>query len=814
MPFDLLTTLKSICTTVLNGKDSGFIYQKYLFVAKGQQASDDWIRDGFHQICVSQLNLNMGVKSYRQLSHGLMTQFMKVYQPILQYELQAGHSSLTAQKNYGVSNAQVNGLSLQEARLMSVDWQHFLGLSMDVNLAPAATPSCSGSPFVTQSIDVERPLIMTPSPSPLQPAKTQIIAPLRNSVEFGSNWVAPEPVSDYSQGISSSSYCIAYSKGELDVLMNGLESIYGAGARFKSSEQVQACHIALESSRDAIIKLPTGGGKSLTFLLASQVEKSFVTVVVVPTTSLLNSHSASCAQLKIHCLVWNQSLTVAGSLGKVVFVHVQEASKDDFKGFLASLAMDGALKRLVFDEAHLLVSWKGFHEKIRFLETLRVQSKAQCLFLSATLTKAILYQIIESFSLVEPYLVSGSTDRPNLSYGIKTAADCQSLPSLLFESIKFENVLAKGRGIVYVLSKAEVVNLTSFLGQAGLSVAGFSSDTPALQKASIYQDWIKGTFKWIVATTAFGVGVDYPHVRAVIVYGGTFCGLDLIQMFGRAGRDGTVSKCLLLTSEDYRLPDSQPGVHELRAFATATGCLRQVLLSFVEEAAAPCILLKTLVPCQPCLEGLGKKRVAESQDGPPSKTACHELESSALATQEKLLGNLSIQLQVKAKLQQYQEHCLLCQVVLNQISSKHDSIYQCPCIKGRCIRCLSKDCVSQTVVSVRRAACPTNRVNLSAYKVCYYCGLPLYAKYHPKDLTKNDRQSCSSSGCDSLRALAHLLFVTPRWRRVLEGNLKDFPFEPTPELFFTWLHQSVEQGVNNLCLVFLFWAKNQALFVV
>lgn len=590
--------------------------------------------------------------------------------------------------------------------------------------------------------------------------------------------------------------------------MKGLEAIFGAGARFKSKEQIQACQVTLEGTRDAIIRLPTGGGKSLSFLLAAGLEKALVTVVVVPTRALLLSYGACCSQLKVNYYTWSEQATLGGSLGRVVFVHVQDAGKEAFRAFLASLSLENVLKRVVFDECHLLVTWKDFHQKIRVMDTLRAQARVQFIFLSATLTKALIKELIEAFSMINPWLVYSSVDRPNLSYGVKRVGSSSMLPNSLADSMHSENLSGESRGIVYVLSKTELGSLVDFLGKAGLAVGGFSSDTVPSEKICLYDSWIQGKFNWMIATTGFGVGVDYAHVRAVLVYGGAFSGLDLLQMFGRAGRDGSPANCALITSLDYRLPASKPLVSQVVSFASTDSCLRKFILGFVEEPSIACYLLKSLVPCQTCLKESGKKRALESQDCPPSKKHS-EVDVSTFRTQERIQSNLSTQLEIKAKIEGFGQVCILCKLDRGKVVPKHLSIYQCPSVKGRCIRCMSGDCLSQRSVA---AKCPTNQVDLAPFKVCFYCGLPLYAKYHSASLAKNNRESCSSSGCDSIRALSFLLLDRPEWKLVLDTNIDGLSDQKTPIQLFQWLHQPVVEGVNNLCLVFLFWTKNQALF--
>lgn len=193
---------------MIHGKETGLVYQKYLLVAQGRHVSDDWVRDGFHRCSVNYLKLDMGIKIWRHLTHGLMTQFLKKYAPLVSYELQAGHSSMTAQRNYGVSNAQVNSISLEEARLMSLDWQRFLGLSSGASLkAPALDPIII-APTPSQSL-VAVHQVNTPTAAPLPtPAPTPISSQVETSVPFvaplplelDSNWSTAKPVCDYSQG--------------------------------------------------------------------------------------------------------------------------------------------------------------------------------------------------------------------------------------------------------------------------------------------------------------------------------------------------------------------------------------------------------------------------------------------------------------------------------------------------------------------------------------------------------------------------------------------------------------------------------------
>src|SRR5438477_10978398 len=148
-------------------------------------------------------------------------------------------------------------------------------------------------------------------------------------------------------------------------MLRNLRKMYkDDNVRFKSTEQAQAIKIALQRESDLFVVLPTGGGKTLTYLLPVYMEQSLTTVVVLPYVVLVEQMEQQCKDLNISCQIWRNR---GHSMGRsqVILVAVEHAIEPDFQTLLTVLESTNQLARIVIDEGHTLVTQSHFREKIR-----------------------------------------------------------------------------------------------------------------------------------------------------------------------------------------------------------------------------------------------------------------------------------------------------------------------------------------------------------------------------------------------------------------------------------------------------------------
>ncbi|GAN75851.1 protein DpdF [Acidisphaera rubrifaciens] len=344
-------------------------------------------------------------------------------------------------------------------------------------------------------------------------------------------------------------------------------------ATYRSVGQRAAVRSALltPEGRTLAIDLPTGEGKSAIFHAIDAVgfasapipANEGVTLVVVPTVALAYDHENNVRAERTDPLAYvgdnaERRAAIIERLSTqqtgLVFC-APEAACGSLRGTLISLAEAGRLKALVLDEAHLVDAWgTGFRPEFQSLAGLRAELLAACpagarirtLLLSATLTPETLDTLEVLFARPERLeLLSAAQVRPEPAYVVAPQTDATS------RNLRVEEAILRlpRPMILYVTKVADAVAWAHRFAALGLSrFAAFHGDTPDNERAATLKRWSKGELDLVVATSAFGLGIDYPQVRAV-VHGCVPETFDrFYQEVGRGGRDGRTSLSLLLPS--------------------------------------------------------------------------------------------------------------------------------------------------------------------------------------------------------------------------------------------------------------------------
>ena len=138
-------------------------------------------------------------------------------------------------------------------------------------------------------------------------------------------------------------------------------------AEFKSPEQARAVQLAMQSSEDILVILPTGAGKSVVFMAPAWAEKGKTTVVIVPFVALIDEMEERCKELDLSCYIWGDSGTAPMAMAQVVLVSVHNAITPEFQQFLVRLEGSKKLARLVIDESHSVLTQRNFRAVMRRL---------------------------------------------------------------------------------------------------------------------------------------------------------------------------------------------------------------------------------------------------------------------------------------------------------------------------------------------------------------------------------------------------------------------------------------------------------------
>ncbi|XP_061178642.1 ATP-dependent DNA helicase Q1-like [Saccostrea echinata] len=327
--------------------------------------------------------------------------------------------------------------------------------------------------------------------------------------------------------------------------------------------QLQTMNVTL-SGKDCILIMPTGGGKSLCFQLPALLSKG-VTLVVSPLVSLMEDQVIALESYDVDAVMLNAStdrnkvtavqnaMTDKNSPMKLLYVTPEKLAKS--KRFMAKLEKMYAMGRfshLVIDEVHCCSQWgHDFRPDYKFLGIMKRQfPEVPILGLTATATKNVIEDVKKILNIPSCILFKASFNRPNLFYEIK------SKPSEHKEAMDEIQRLIQKRfnnqsGIIYCFSRKESQDVTADLRQRGIKTGCYHADLSSHERSRVHKMWLKDEIKVVVATTAFGMGIDKPDVRFVIHHSVSKSMENLYQESGRAGRDNKVSHCIVF----YRLAD-------------------------------------------------------------------------------------------------------------------------------------------------------------------------------------------------------------------------------------------------------------------
>jgi ATP-dependent DNA helicase RecQ len=401
--------------------------------------------------------------------------------------------------------------------------------------------------------------------------------------------------------------------------MTAPEELTGALKRFFGFEGFRTGQEAIVrdvlARRDVLALMPTGGGKSLCFQLPALLQPG-VTLVVSPLIALMQDQVRQLVNNGIAAAFINSSLDAAdirrrtdalvrGEF-KLLYLAPERLLLEEFLGGpLRHLDSGIGINAFVIDEAHCLSEWgHDFRPEYRQLSRLRRRHPdVPVLAFTATATARVREDIIAQLALREPVVHVASFNRPNLYYRVRRR-DKSSYREVLRLAGK------GGAGIIYCLSRRRVDELAAKLHADGVRAAPYHAGLDAGTRRDTQDAFIRDHLQVIVATIAFGMGINKPDVRWVVHYDLPRTLEGYYQESGRAGRDGDPAQCILyFGSADIRTaefliqqkldPSGAPLESEQRIarqqlrqvlqFADSTECRRAVQLRyFGEPFSGPC----------------------------------------------------------------------------------------------------------------------------------------------------------------------------------------------------------------------------------
>jgi ATP-dependent DNA helicase RecQ len=355
---------------------------------------------------------------------------------------------------------------------------------------------------------------------------------------------------------------------------------------------------AILEGHDTVVVMPTGGGKSLCYQLPALMLEG-ATVVVSPLIALMKDQVDALHARNLPATFINSSIDfeeqreringVRQGRYKMVYVAPERFRSAHFVEALKS----ARISLFAIDEAHCISSWgHDFRpDYLRLRASIESIGRPQTIALTATATPYVRADIIEQLALREPRAFVSGFDRPNLSISVVHTQKER-------EKIAHVKALAAanggtGSGIIYTSTRKSVEQVMGRLKSAGLNVVAYHAGMDDAARVKAQDDFMSGRAQMIVATNAFGMGIDKPDIRFVTHYHLPGSIEAYYQEIGRAGRDGLPSRCVLLfnyadkRTQDYFIEGSYPPPETIaRVYESLVGVgQKRIELSVTEIAA-------------------------------------------------------------------------------------------------------------------------------------------------------------------------------------------------------------------------------------
>jgi ATP-dependent DNA helicase RecQ len=304
---------------------------------------------------------------------------------------------------------------------------------------------------------------------------------------------------------------------------------------------------AILDGKDVLVVMPTGGGKSLIYQLPALVLDG-VAIVISPLIALMKDQVDAMNKIGVPATFINSSISpdeakerlnlVKKEFYKLLYIAPERFYNDEFVSALSELNV----KLFAVDEAHCISQWgNDFRPSyMRLGKAIELCGRPPIAALTATATPEVKEDIVKQLNMLKAEKIITGFARPNLQFGVIKAPDAQKLSMIVDAAESVE-----GCGIIYTGTRAKAEEITDLLLERGLEAVFYHAGMDPESRNWTQENFLKGKTKIIVATNAFGLGIDKKDVRFVIHHDMPGTIEAYYQEAGRAGRDGKPSLCLL-----------------------------------------------------------------------------------------------------------------------------------------------------------------------------------------------------------------------------------------------------------------------------
>ncbi|ADR23322.1 ATP-dependent DNA helicase RecQ [Marivirga tractuosa] len=381
-------------------------------------------------------------------------------------------------------------------------------------------------------------------------------------------------------------------------LKEKLKEVFGYN-QFRGNQELIMQNLI--NGKNTFVIMPTGAGKSLCYQLPA-ISREGTALVVSPLIALMKNQVDTLVALGVNAAFLNSTLTktetkrvkkevMSGNL-KLLYVAPESLTKEENVEFLKQANISFA----AIDEAHCISEWgHDFRPEYRRIKSILQQiSNIPIIALTATATPKVQLDIQKNLNMEEANVFKSSFNRENLYYEVRPKNQAKK------QLIRFLNERKGKCGVIYCLSRKKVEEIAEFLNVNGFNAAPYHAGLEGATRMKNQDDFLNEDVDIIVATIAFGMGIDKPDVRFVIHYDTPKSVEGYYQETGRAGRDGLVGDCLMFYSyndilklekfnKDKPVTEKENAkllLEEMSSYAESSVCRRKQLLHYFGEEFA------------------------------------------------------------------------------------------------------------------------------------------------------------------------------------------------------------------------------------